>query len=173
MGKLLKELGVKGIGMGLESGCEKTLKFLKGDITVKHNSDSVNILKKYIRSVHGAFIIGAPKETREQILETLEFIKKSKLDSIRTNILTPLPDTPLWEYAKLRNLVSDDMDWSKLDFDFNDAIILSESLSKEELKELFEKFEKQGRKMRIMYLMKNGLKHPSEILNYLRFFKRG
>jgi radical SAM superfamily enzyme YgiQ (UPF0313 family) len=172
VGQLLKEMGFKGIGMGLESGNEKTLKYLKGTATVENNNKAVDIMKKYIRSVHGSFIIGAPKETREEILETLEFIKKSKLDSIRPNILTPLPDTPLWEYAKSRNLVSDDMDWSKLDFDFDDAIILSESLSREELCELFEIFKKQGRKMHIMYLIKNGLKHPLDILSYLRFRKR-
>ncbi|MDD5221822.1 MAG: radical SAM protein, partial [Patescibacteria group bacterium] len=112
--RLLKEMGVDIVSMGLESGNERIFKFLKGDlVTVKDNMDAINYLKKYNLQVSASFIIGSPDETREEIMDTLNFIKKSKLDSFDVYALLPLPGTPIWEYALGRRLVSNDMDWNK------------------------------------------------------------
>jgi len=66
----------------------------------------------------------------------------------------------VWEYAKNRGLVSDDMDWEKLDVSFAEnhkrAIILSEKLSREELLSLYRKFQI----LRYETMLKNALKHP-------------
>ena len=50
--------------MGLESGCEKTLNFLKcGSVKVKQNMNAVNLLKRYGFNVVASFVIGVPGET--------------------------------------------------------------------------------------------------------------
>ena len=57
-------------------------------------------------------------------------------------ILSPIPGTELWEYAKEKGLVSDDMDWDRLNqdprrkaFDWENMIYLNEdTMPKEEFK---------------------------------------
>ena len=45
---LLKEMGLKKLGMGLESGSEETLKYLKGsNINVKGNSAAIEIIRRH------------------------------------------------------------------------------------------------------------------------------
>ena len=173
MAKLLKKVGFKAVAIGFESANEETLKYLKGGtVTVEDNKRAVKLVKKYGMRVHGSFIIGAPKESRKNIMETFEFIKKNDFDEIFVNLLTPLPGTPLWDYSKSRDLVSNDMDWDKLKFkfadDYKNAIIVSEILSREELRELFKMFLNEQRKKKIFRLIKSGVRHPLEIPKFLK-----
>ena len=78
---LLKDMNVTGVTMGLESGTDRILKYLKqGNVTVGDNTSAIQTCKKYGFDVGGSFIIGSPTETREEVLTTLNFIKTSKLD---------------------------------------------------------------------------------------------
>lgn len=177
VGRLLKRMGFKGVGVGIESGCADTLRYLKGEsVTIEDNKRAINIIKKSGMNAHASFIIGSPKESKESILKTFEFIKKSKLDGFAINMLTPLPGTPIWDYAESKGIVSSDMDWSRLNTDFADdyenSIIVSETLSRKELCNLFKMFQREKRKRVIFYLIKSGLKHPLEIPRYLKSLKR-
>ncbi len=159
--KLLKEMGVVSVGMGLESGCERILKYLKGEnISVKDNINAIKILKKYDIAANASFIIGSPDETKEEMLETYNFIKNNPLDLVDIYILTPLPGTPVWEYAKKRRLVFDKMNWDKLNINFSQdhkkAIILSEVLDREEIWKIYKKFQLQ----RWIHNFKNIWHHP-------------
>ena len=159
--RLLKEINVVSVGLGLESGSNKTLHYLKGtNITVDHNIRAINNLKKYKITTNASFIIGSPYETKEEILSTLNFIKNSGLNFVDTYILTPFPGTPIWEYAKKAGLVGDDMEWDRLNVNFQShhqkAIILSRTLSREELYNIFLKFQKE----RFRIAIKNLLRHP-------------
>lgn len=151
--RLLKEMGVLSVGLGLESGSDKTLEYLKGgNVSVKDNRNAIAILKKYNIAANASFVIGSPKETKKDTLDTYNFIKNNPLSLFDIYVLTPYPGTEVWEYAKQKNLVSDDMDWSKLNVNFgknfNKAIILSEVLSRENIIKLYKKF-------RILRLFKN------------------
>ena len=128
------------------------------------------MLKRNKLQVSASFIIGSPDETREEILKTLAFIKKSRLDLCDVNVLMPLPGTPLWDYAVKRGLASNDMDWELLDIDFvknyKNYIILSEKLNRGELKELYDLFmrerEKRARLLKLKYLYQR----PKEVWRY-------
>ena len=145
---LLKEMGVRDVFMGVESGVQRSLTYLKGGtITVEQNRKAIEILKKHgIRCIAG-IIIGAPTETKEEILGTLEFVKESKLDKFYVYTLTPLPGTPVWDYALKRGFVSNDMDWDMLRMEFGEipdkGIVLSEVLARDELFELYQLFVKE------------------------------
>lgn len=161
--RLLKELNVVSVAMGLESGSQKTLEYLKGkNVTIKDNTNAVLMLKKHGIASSAAFIIGSPDETEEEIKETYRFIKQTPLVGFNVFILTPLPGTPLWEDCKTRKLVSDNMDWDKLNLNFEnshrDTIIVSKILKREELYKLY----KQFRRLRLLRVGKNvlTLKHP-------------
>ena len=154
--KSLKGMGVVSVGMGLESGSQRILQYLKGDLTsVELNKNAVNVLKKYGIAVNASFVIGSPDETEAEMMETYNFIKNNPLDLVDVYVLTPLPGTPIWEYAKTRNLVSDDMDWSKLNVNFEvshkEAIILSELYDADQLYRIYRRF----RRLRLYKNIKN------------------
>jgi len=136
--QLLAKMNFKAVSLGLESASPQILRYLKGEtINVDNHLSAIKILKKYRIEPNASFIIGSPKETKDEILRTLKFIKKNPLHSFDTYILTPFPGTPVWQYAKKRGLVSENMDWNALDIDFQKsykkAVILSEKLSRQEL----------------------------------------
>ncbi|OGF32078.1 hypothetical protein A3H09_03095 [Candidatus Falkowbacteria bacterium RIFCSPLOWO2_12_FULL_45_13] len=171
--RLLKDLGADIVTMGLESGCPRVLNLLKGpSIKIADSRRAIDLLKKNNLQVSASFIIGSPDETRQEILETLSFIKNSRLDLFEVNVLAPLPGTPVWDYALKRGLVSHDMDWEKLEIDFannhDDYIILSEKLNRQQLKELYDLFMAERRRRDRWLKIKYLYKRPKEILRFLK-----
>lgn len=161
---LLKQLGVVSVGMGLESGNEEVLKYLKGgSVSVKHNYKAVKLLKEAGIAANGSFVIGSPDETKEQIMDTYNFIKKSNLDLFDVYILTPYPGTPVWEYAKKEGIVIEDenFDWSSLNVNAYNLPkeklgIVSKNLTKDELLVYYYKF----RRLRFWHNLLKVIRHP-------------
>lgn len=160
--KLLKSMGVVKIVLGLESGNERMLTYLKGidgrtTVTVAQNYEAVRLANKYGILVNAGFVIGSPDETEEEIMDTYKLAATSGLNHFEVYIITPLPGTPIWDLAKKKGFVTDDMDWAKLDvMSLEDNIILSDTLSKEQICELHSKFKRLQSKMRIT----SALRHP-------------
>jgi len=159
--RLLREMNMVSVGMGLESGCERILKYLKGEhACVEDNRNAIKMLKRYGIAANASFIIGSPDEKEEEIMETYRFIKENPLNLIDVYVLTPYPGTPVWEYALERGLVSNDMDWSRLNVNFElshkESIILSEMLSRKRLYKIYRKFRRQ----RLWRNLKNVWTHP-------------
>ena len=170
--KLLKKLGVQAVAMGLESGSKRTLDYLKmHTTTVQENSDAIDRIKSFHMHCSASFIFGAPEETKAEVLETLRFIRHSKLDDFDFYLLTPYPGTPIWEYALQKSLVNNQsMNWDILDVTFHNiknAIILSGVLSRKELLELAQQFQREKIRKRIMPLLKKALFQPWKIPRYL------
>lgn len=173
---LLRRMGVNSIGLGLESGCEKTLRYLKHDVSIVQNKNAINIIRKYRISAYGSFIIGSPQEEKKDILETFNFIKRSRLDGFNAYILTPYPGTPVWDYALSRGLVNEKMDWDSLNINFEgtgfDFILLSENLSKNDFRGLILKFKRyvkiHNQKREIFRLVKKGIRYPHQIIHFLK-----
>lgn len=144
----LKEMNVVSVGMGLESGSDKTLTYLKGKaFSVAKNHQAVQILRKHGIAANASFVIGSPEETLNEVMQTFQFIKKSQLCLVDTYVLTPYPGTAMWEYALSHNLVSNAMDWERLNVNFevnyDKAIIFSQILSRDEIIKIYKKFRRQ------------------------------
>jgi radical SAM superfamily enzyme YgiQ (UPF0313 family) len=168
--RILKELGVVLVGMGLESGCQSTLDYLKGNVTIEQHTQALATLRHHGIPVNPSFIIGSPYEERDDIRQTIKFIKDNHIHFFEVYALTPFPGTPVWEYAKGRGLVSEDMDWSRLDVHNFDSrsVVVSEKLAFDELDHFYRQMRKirDGRLFRSM-LMK-GILSPWRIPEYLR-----
>jgi radical SAM superfamily enzyme YgiQ (UPF0313 family) len=61
----------------------------------------------------GFFIMGYPGEKKENIIQTLDFMKKLNPSWAEINIFNPLPGTDIWNRLENMELVSSDMDFSK------------------------------------------------------------
>ena len=165
----LKEMNVNSVGMGLESACPTTLEYLKGgNIRVQDHVNAIHIFRRHGIKFHTSFIIGAPPETRDDILQTLSFIQEHRLESFDINVLTPFPGTPVWDDALARGLVRENMDWDRLNVHFGvnheNAVILSEKLTRGEIYELFLRFAAIKKRTRI----RKALTNPKALLQLLR-----
>jgi radical SAM superfamily enzyme YgiQ (UPF0313 family) len=145
------------------------LQYLKGtNITVQDHVNAITIFRRHGIEPYASFIIGSPYETKEDTLHTLSFIKENRLHSFDLYVLTPFPGTPIWEYARARNLVDEDMDWDLLNVNFKSnsdkAVILSEKLTRVEIKNLFSLFLKYKRRMRRRHKIERIFQHPQRLL---------
>ncbi len=162
--RMLKEMNFVSISMGLESGNQEVLTRLKGKaFKVDINEQAIHTLHRHGIHPHASFILGEPQETVEQMMETYDFIKRNPLSLVNLYILTPLPGTPQWHAAKARGLVSDDMDWDLLnisfELDWQRVILVSETVSREELHKVYQKF----RRLRLYKYAKAMATHPFQM----------
>jgi len=163
MAKLLKELGVVSVALGLESGHPRVLRYLKGgSVTVEDNAAAVRLLAKRGIAPNAAFVIGSPSETREEIMATYNFIKSVPLRNFNVYVMTPFPGTPIWQQAVEEGLISEDFDnWPVLDAvhfarHCKEAIIVSQNLSGKELRAIYKAFQR----LRYWVFFKNAYRHP-------------
>ena len=163
MAKLLKELGIVSIALGLESGHPRVLKYLKGDnVTVQDNADAVKALSRNGITPNAAFVIGSAGETKEEIMTTYNFIKSVPLRNFNVYVMTPFPGTPIWQQALDKGLIDEDFDdWPVLDSvhftkHYKKAIIVSENLSREDLHTIYKTFQR----LRYRIIFRNIYRHP-------------
>lgn len=145
--RLLKDMNVVSVQFGFESGSERVLAYLKqGTVTVEQNRRAIEVCKKHGLSVFGSFIVGSPNETRGDIMATLDFIRNSRIDGGTVYPLIPFPGTEVWRHARERGLVSDHMDWSKLDMEFynpEQSITLTDKIDGKEFQELYTEIQRE------------------------------
>ena len=112
--KIIKEAGCIQLQIGFESGSQKMLDYLKcKTIKVEQNQAAIDICKKYKMRVLGFFIIGNPNETKEDIEQTIKFIRSNPIDFTALSTATPYPGTQMWEdYLKMYNITDiSNMNW--------------------------------------------------------------
>lgn len=158
--EIMASMGVVSVGMGLESGNERTLEYLKGgSVSVEDNYAAVKILHKHGIAATASFVIGSPDETEAEIMDTYRFIQKSGLDFVDAFPLIPFPCTPVWDEALSRGLVSEDMDWNRLNIYWtrkDDPIVMSRHLSRADLDRIYAKFQR----LRLWIAFKRAWFHP-------------
>lgn len=91
----MKESGFYRITFGIESGCPKTLKFIRKPIILDKAKEIISLCNDLGLWTHSTFIVGFPEETREDIEETINWVVNSGLDFATFYIATPYPGTDL------------------------------------------------------------------------------
>jgi len=101
--KKLREVGMKNVVMGAESGVDRTLKSLNKGTTVADNENAIKILSNAGVIPRASFMVGLPEEEEEDILETFRFALrlKKKYKTFDPEILAfvPYPGSPLFDKA--------------------------------------------------------------------------
>lgn len=130
--KFLKNAKCHSVSMGVESGNEEMLKYMKKGITKEDVIRTIRILKEEGLRIYLEFILGFKLENLDTIRDTTRFMKSLDPDFAEINILTPYPGTDLWsdEYA--------DIPWYKF-FHQSDGLVSSDHLTKREMSRAFVK----------------------------------
>ena len=107
--------GVSHVGPGIESGNDIIIAQIgKGRRERKENMrKAIRLLQNYDWKIRNSYIMGMPEETEDQVFETIMFAKELGADENAFSIVVPYPDSPLWDVAKSRLAVHDEMDFSK------------------------------------------------------------
>ena len=108
----LKKANCQRIHYGVEAGTEKILKVLNKGINLKEAIETFKMTKKIGISTFAYFMIGAPTETREDILETIKFAKKLDPDFVHITIFMPFPGTEAYVKGLEKGVIEEDY-WRK------------------------------------------------------------
>jgi len=105
--------GLVQVNMGIESGTQRILdEIYDKQITVEEVREAVAICRSLGLRIGGYFMLGAPTETLREVIHTIEYAARLRIDEAAFNVTTPLPGTYLWD--KTRELVGHDLP----DFDY-------------------------------------------------------
>jgi hopanoid biosynthesis associated radical SAM protein HpnJ len=97
--KVLKDGGLRLLLVGYESGNQQILHNIKKGMRVE-------VAEKFTRDchelgivIHGTFIVGLPGETRETLVQTMEWAKRINPHTIQISMAAPYPGTFLYKQA--------------------------------------------------------------------------
>ncbi|HJV65075.1 MAG TPA: hopanoid biosynthesis associated radical SAM protein HpnJ [Geomonas sp.] len=139
--KEMRDAGLHHVIVGYESGNEQILKNIKKGVTKAQAIEFTRNCKKLGITIHGAFIMGLPGETRETIQETIKYAISLDLDSIQVSLASPYPGTEFYALAKKEGWIASD---SFLDADGHQKCVINyPGLSNQEIFDAVEMFYKK------------------------------
>ena len=118
--ELIFEAGGVEIQPGIESGVQRVLDEIKKRITLEQVTQVMDWCNEVGISVRAWFMAGLPTETKEEVIETIKFIKnmkKKNMKCISGSGTLIYPGTALEEFARSRGYLPDDFSWSKFFYD--------------------------------------------------------
>ncbi len=113
---LMKKIGYRLLKVGLESGNDETLKRIGKLETIEEIKQNIKRAKKYGFRILITTMVGYPWESENDVKKTYEVTNELMLykthfgDSLQSSIIMPYPGTPLYNYAKRNNLLTDAAD---------------------------------------------------------------
>lgn len=165
----MKEAGCRRINLGVESGNPQTLKFIKKKITIEKTKQAFKMARECGIPTTAYFMAGFPNESREQILDTIAFMKDIEPATPCWSIVTPYPGTELYEIAKKSGLLPRISDWSTF-FHHSPGILLTNKITKNEFLALIAEIQNMVDKQRLKALILYVLSHPSIIKRRVRMY---
>jgi len=136
----MKEAGCVYVDIGVESFSKEVLDYVKKDATPGEQFNAILLLKKVGIEPKVNILLGAsPLQTKEDIMWTLEVLKKLDVDFVSFSIVTPHPMTEYYRIIKENKWFANPSgDWVGVD-PYREAEINLPSMSREELKEMVKK----------------------------------
>jgi len=157
------ELNFQYIDFGFESNSEPILKFLtKTRVTPEVNQRAVDMLGKNGLSIGANFIIGSPPETLANMEESYDFAYRNRdvIERCSVGPLQALPGTAIWNIAKMKGLVNEQMDWSRLGtsyetFDWERFPYMGESVTRDEFWSFWTRFHHLSKEINYVGQLRN------------------
>ncbi len=109
---VMKRSGCITVRLGVESGSQEMLRYLEKDIDLESARRAAGLLHNH-RFYWSAYVLfGTPRETKDTIRKTMDFIRELSPPFITLGRFAPIPGTPLFDELVQAGRVFPDMDWS-------------------------------------------------------------
>ena len=95
----MKRAGVSRVSVGIETSKQKYLDLMEKEITVEQVEDCLARARKIGLPVFAFMMLGLPGQTRQEMLEEADFLKKHKVDYASFSVMTVYPKTELLRLA--------------------------------------------------------------------------
>jgi anaerobic magnesium-protoporphyrin IX monomethyl ester cyclase len=95
--QLMKGAGCQKVYLGLETGCNDTLRLMNKKLTVEEGIQAVHHFRQAGIQVAAFFIVGYPGESIASIEQTFNFALNMPFDDISFNVPFPLPGSKLFD----------------------------------------------------------------------------
>ncbi len=133
---LMKRAGCSMIAYGAESANQHGLDYLnKGSTPDQARAAFAATRKAGIRTM-GYFILGIPVETYEEARKTIDFALELKADYAQFSILSPFPNTPMYEDAVEKGWYREVDAQNPMDKDLKRPVMLNENWDEERLRSI-------------------------------------
>jgi len=93
----MRASGCISVAYGIESGSETILRNMNKHATLEQAAEAIEISRAVGVKTPLAFMIGYPGETRETVMETVQFCKNLNIPLTSMTFTCPYPGTPLYE----------------------------------------------------------------------------
>jgi radical SAM superfamily enzyme YgiQ (UPF0313 family) len=113
--RFMRDKGCWQIRIGIESGSQQVLDFIKKGITLEQVKNVARWGRELGLRVSGFFMIGHHIDTPQTIEETIKFGTSLPLTDVIVTINTPIPGTPSYEKARAYGTYQED-DWTSLNY---------------------------------------------------------
>lgn len=105
----LKEMGCSKIWIGAESGSQRIIDEMDRRVDVDTVRDMIIKTKNYGIQTGTFIMVGYPKETEEDIEQTVRYLKQSNPDQFTITVAYPIKGTGL--YNQVENIITTRLDW--------------------------------------------------------------
>ena len=128
--RLMKNAGCRRVEIGIESGSEEVLAYLKKNLNQEQIRRAFALAKKVGLSTMGFVILNTPADNQDTYRQTKSLVFRADPDYLQVSFATPYPGTELYEDAKRRELIKHE-NWRDYIF-LNRIILKNEKISEAE-----------------------------------------
>lgn len=96
---MMARAGLAGYFIGFESGNKRVLNFLRKGTTPERNLQAAAVCRKYGLAIWANYMMGIPTETKAEVMDTVNMIRKIDPDYYSPAFFTPHPGTDLYDYC--------------------------------------------------------------------------
>lgn len=145
--KKMHDSGCKEIWYGVESLDQDILNITQKHQTVQQINDAIDMTLDAGITVMANLIVGLPGESHASLKKMFDFVENAPVIPASIKFLTPFPGTPIYEEAKKRGIVKDDIEYlislaKRQVNNVNDEIYNFTELTDAELRDAFDKLTK-------------------------------
>lgn len=108
--ELLRQSGCFRVWIGAESGSQRVLDAMDRRVSVDQVRSMIQLSRRHGIETGTFIMLGYPGETEQDILETIDHLKRSSPDHFTVTVAYPIAGTPLFE--DVGDIITDRPDWS-------------------------------------------------------------
>ncbi len=170
---LMKRAGCRMLMVGFEFGTQEALDAVEKGTTLEHSVRLASEARRLGFIVHGCFMFGAPGETKDSALKTIEFAKGLPMDTVQFSGICAYPGTEIYSLAAEKGFLIPKTWREWVDGHWEQATVLSyPELSMAEINELIDRGLKEFYlRPKQMLKMARAIRTPDDLRRKLYGFK--